>query len=228
MWKVCPHQQSGALRWSPRASSAMRRHKHTPRSMTHTCKPQGKTFHWTTDTGHKKGHVLDPTSPQIWGAVTWTMPKHLSATRNHSPECLSLLFCHPFKRQKMQDKSSSTCFCSAKQRIVHHQFSPCRGTKLLPGDVPPRGKGEGVLATGRGKPGGGVQPASSSTPHQRSRGSVSPTVQCMAKCSPGRKERSAPKTNTKLEYFLLYFSYRSSTIQKRIEERAIIKPLMYY
>lgn len=50
----------------------------------------------------------------------------------------------------------------------------------------------------------------------------------LGKCSPGRKEHSSSKTNTKLEYFLLYFSYRSFVIQKRFEERAIIKPLMCY
>ena len=171
---MCPQQQFGALRWSPRASSSMHRQKHTPRNMTHTCKPQGKSFHGTTDTGHRKGHFLDPISPQIQGAVTWTMPKHLSAVRNHSPECISLLFCLPFKRQKMQDKSTSMCFYPAKQRIIHHQFSPCRGTKLLPGEVSPGGSREGVLATRRGKPGGGVQPGTSST----LRRSAGPTVRC--------------------------------------------------
>lgn len=54
-----PQQQSGALHWSPRASSSMHRQKHTPRNVTHTCKLQGKPFHWTPDTGHKKGHLLD-------------------------------------------------------------------------------------------------------------------------------------------------------------------------
>lgn len=39
-----------------------------------------------------------------------------------------------------------------------HQFPPCRGTKLLPGEVSPGGRREGVLPTRRGKPGGGVQP----------------------------------------------------------------------
>lgn len=48
-----------------------------------------------------------------------------------------------------------------------------------------------------------------------------PQCGAVGKCSPGRK------TNTKPGYFLLYFSYRSFAIQKGIEERAIIKPLMY-
>lgn len=155
------------------------------------------------------------------------MSKHLSTVRNHNPEYVSLLFCLPSKRQKTQEKSSSTHFYLAKQRIIHHQLYPCKGTKALSEDISPRGRWD-VLAPRRCEPGGGVQPGSSSTPHWRSRGSASLSVQGTGKCSPGRKERSAPKTNTKPEYFLLYFSYRSFVIQKRIEERAIIKPLMYY
>jgi len=60
---------------------------------------------------------------------------------------------------------------------------------------------------------------------RRDQSSASPTASCTGKCSPGRKERLAPKTDTKPEYFLLYFSYRSFAIQKRIEERAIIKTI---
>lgn len=173
-------------------------------------------------------HLLGPTSPQIPSAVTWVMSKHLSTVRNHSPECVSLPFCFPFKKQKTQEKSSSTHFYPAKQRIIHHQLSPCRGTEVLPEDVSPRGRREDVLAPRRREPGGGVQPGCSSSPRWRSGGSASLGVQGTGECSPGRKEHSAPKTNTKPEYFLLYFSYRSFVIQKRIEERAIIKPLMYY
>lgn len=156
------------------------------------------------------------------------MSKHLPTVRNHSPEYVSLLFCLPSKRQKTQEKSSSTHFNPAKQRIIHHQLCPCKGTKVLSEDISPRGRREDVLAPRRCEPGGEVQPGSSSTPRWRSGGSASLGVRGTGKCSPGRKERSAPKTNTKPEYFLLYFSYRSFVIQKRIGERAIIKPLMYY
>lgn len=137
---MCPQQKCGARRWSPRTFSTMQRQKQTPRNTIHTCKPQGKSFHRTTDRGHKKAHLLDPTSPQILGAVTWVMSKHLSTVRNHNPEYVSLLFCLPSKRQKTQEKSSSTHFYLAKQRIIHHQLYPCKGTKALSEDISPRGR----------------------------------------------------------------------------------------
>lgn len=108
----------------------------------------------------EKGTSYTPSLLRPEVLLTQTVPKCLSAVRNHSPERTSLPFCLPYKRQNMQDKSSSTSFYSAKQRII--QFSPCRGTKLLPGEISPRGRMEGVLATRRDKAGGGVQAGCSS------------------------------------------------------------------
>lgn len=183
-----------------------------------SCKPQRKSFHWASDTGHKERASLRPSllsNPRCW---YWTTPKHLSVIRNHSPECISLVFCLPSKRWKMQDESSSTWFYAVNRGLFTSFILAEEPECSL--ERPPRGRREVVLATSRGEAGGWAQPERSPTPHH----SVSP----MVRCSPGIKEHAALKTNTKPEHFLLYFSYRSFVIQKRTEERAIIKPLMCY
>lgn len=215
--EMCLAQQSEGLHQLPRTSSTMHKQKHTPWNTTHICKPQGKPFHWTSDIGHKERASLRPllsSNPRCW---YWPIPKHLSAIRNHSPECTSLIVLLPSKRQKMQDKSSSTWFYAVDRGLFTISSILAEETNCSL-ERSPRGRKVVALATSRGA-GRWAQPECSSTHH---------TVSPMVRCSPGRKEHAAPKTNTKPEHFLLYFSYRSFVIQKRTEERAIIKPLMCY
>lgn len=178
-------------------------------------------------TGHqiqatKKGHLLDHVSPQIWGADTRLYQSICLPSEMPSSQPWMYLFTLLPSFQKAEDarQKQQHAVLHCQWRIIHQQFYPCWGTKLLPGEVSPRGSREVVLATSRGEAGGQAQTECPSRPHC----SVSP----MVRCSPGRKEHAAPKTNTKPEHFLLYFSYRPFVIQKRIEERAIIKPLMCY
>lgn len=103
--------------------------------------------------------------------------KVLVCCQKSQPWSTSLPFFLPYKRQNMQDKSSNTCFYSAKQRII--PFSHCRGTKPLPGEVSPRCRIEGLLATRRDKAGEGVS-------SQISRLSLCELHGALGKCSPGK------------------------------------------
>lgn len=97
--------------------------------MSLTCKAQEKSFHQTTDKGHRKGHVL---TPQLALDSRCCCLYYTKAVGNHSPGgTLSLL---PAER-KAED--AIHVLFPVKQCIIHHQFSPFKGTKLLPGDVSP-------------------------------------------------------------------------------------------
>lgn len=56
---MCPQQQPGTLCWSPRASSAPHRQKHTPRNMTHL-QTSEEVISLDNRYRPQKGHLLDP------------------------------------------------------------------------------------------------------------------------------------------------------------------------
>lgn len=175
---------------------------------------KGSNFTGQQITAHRNGHISDPISPETWGSIMLSMPKVLICCHKSQPwkylfTLLSSLQKAEHARQKQQ------CKLLLSKTENHSVLS------LLPGEVSPRGRMKSVLATRRDKAGGGLQPDFQTLCLWELHGAL-------GKCSPGRKEHSGSKTNTKPEYFLLYFSFRSFGIQKRFEERAIIKPLMHY